>query len=151
MQMPWWMDGIKFSCQTDCGKCCDEPGGIVYLKPSDAERLASHQEIDIREWLERDCETTIDGRFILKSDESTEICIYLDENKQCKVYEARPAQCRSFPFWSENLRSDKSWRKTVDFCPGLQDEDAIMITGNEIRIKVIEDREAMKGFRKWTF
>ena len=40
MMRPWWMSGVPFACQPDCGKCCDEPGGIVYLRPIDAEALA---------------------------------------------------------------------------------------------------------------
>ena len=149
MQMPWWTEGVPFQCKTDCGKCCDEPGGIVYLQRSDAERLAAHHGMEVEAWLERDCRRTIDGRFILNSDPISDICIYLDDKKQCTVYQSRPSQCSAFPFWSENLRSNRSWKKTVDFCPGLQDEDAIIVNGNEIRIKVVEDQLAMKGFRQW--
>ena len=66
------------------------------------------------------------------------------------MYQARPSQCKSYPFWAENLRSERSWNKTVTFCPGLQDEQAIVVDGNEIRLKIIDDQEAMKGFRKWS-
>ena len=150
MNLPWWMEGVQFECKPDCGKCCDEPGGIVYLKPSDAEKLALHHGLDVEDWIQRDCDRTIDGRFILKSDSITDICIYLDGNKKCTVYQARPSQCKSYPFWAENLRSERSWNKTVKFCPGLQDEQAIVVDGNEIRLKIIDDQEAMKGFRKWS-
>ena len=149
MEMPWWMEGVSFSCQPDCGKCCDQPGGIVFLKPMDAEILAKHHSMSVEEWLERDCDRTIDGRFILKSDDVTDICIYLEGDKKCSVYESRPSQCKAYPFWSENLRSDKSWNNTISFCPGINADDAIKVDGNTIRLKVIDDREALRGFRSW--
>ena len=86
---------------------------------------------------------------ILKSDQYTDICIYLDGEKKCTVYEARPAQCRSFPFWAENVRSDRSWQLTVSSCPGLDSEEAFIIDGNTIRKKILDDRDAFRGFRKW--
>ncbi len=149
MNRPWWMNGVPFSCQPDCGKCCDEPGGIVYLRPEDAQIMANYHNMSVEDWLEKDCHQTIDGRYILNSDPITQICIYLDENKKCIVYEARPAQCRSYPFWSENVRSDRSWKRTVSECPGLEADEAIIIDGNTIRMKILDDRDAMRGFRTW--
>ena len=81
MNKPWWMSGVPFSCQPNCGKCCDEPGGIVYLRTQDAQLLANHHEMKVTDWLERDCTQTMDGRYILKSDQYSDICIYLDEEK----------------------------------------------------------------------
>jgi Fe-S-cluster containining protein len=31
----------------------------------------------------------------------------------------RPDQCKSFPFWFDNLRSEAQWRKVSDTCPGI--------------------------------
>ena len=149
MNRPWWMDGVPFACQADCGRCCDEPGGIVYLRPEDAQKLANHHNLSVKDWLERDCRQTLDGRYILNSDQYTDVCIYLDENKKCTVYQSRPAQCKSYPFWAENVRSDRSWKRTVKECPGLGAEDMIIIDGNTIRTKIIEDRDETRGFREW--
>ena len=121
----------------------------MYLRPQDAQLLANHHGMEVSDWLERDCSQTIDGRYILKSDQYTDICIYLDEEKKCTVYEVRPAQCKSFPFWAENVRSDRSWKLTVNSCPGLDSEEAFIIDGNTIRKKILDDRDAFRGFRKW--
>ena len=40
----------------------------------------------------------MDGRYILKSDQYTDICIYLDGEKKCTVYEARPDNVSHFHF-----------------------------------------------------
>ena len=81
MNRPWWITGVKFSCQTGCGKCCDEPGGIVYLSRHDAKRISSSMGMSVDDWLARDCKQTYDGRYILKSRKSDGICIYLSEDK----------------------------------------------------------------------
>jgi Fe-S-cluster containining protein len=46
-------------------------------------------------------------------------CVLLDpETRKCTVYEARPRQCRTWPFWHSNLRSPEAWRQTCEVCPG---------------------------------
>jgi Fe-S-cluster containining protein len=37
----------------------------------------------------------------------------------CSVYESRPLQCRSFPFWRSNLASLDMWKRTAADCPGM--------------------------------
>jgi len=44
-------------------------------------------------------------------------CVFYDRG--CTVYPARPAQCRSFPFWGENLKSRKAWDDVAAECPGM--------------------------------
>ena len=149
MRPPCWMEGVAFSCQDNCGRCCDEPGGIVYLSITDAERIAQAHDMDVESWLERDCRQTLDGRYILKSRPVDDVCIYLDEKKQCSIYSVRPQQCAAFPWWSENLATDKAWKETKESCPGLTAEDAIVIDGQNIRIHMFADRESTKGFRSW--
>ena len=149
MRGPWWMKGVKFSCQEGCGRCCDEPGGIVYLSPRDAERISQSHEMNVEDWLERDCRKTLDGRYVLKSRPVDDVCIYLDENKQCSIYSERPQQCAAFPWWGENLATERAWKKVKEECPGLTAEDAIIIDGETIRIHGFADRESTKGFRSW--
>ena len=149
MKPPWWMSGVKFSCQSGCGKCYDQPGGIVYLSIKDAERISKHSGLSVDDWLERDARKTYDGRFVLKSREEDGICIHLNENQQCSIYEVRPQQCKAFPWWGENLASDRSWSQVKELCPGIDAEDALVVEGNIIRLHVFSDRESTKGFREW--
>ncbi|MBT3971222.1 MAG: YkgJ family cysteine cluster protein [Euryarchaeota archaeon] len=145
----WWSEGLNFTCLDECGKCCDEPGGIVYLSPDDAIRISSHHDLEVSKWLQRYCRRTLDGRWILNSRPKDDICIYLNRQKTCDIYEVKPTQCSAFPWWRENLRSEKSWNKTLGFCPGLTSEDAILIDGDTIRLWVDADKEAQRGFRQW--
>ena len=149
MRGPWWKNGVHFSCQPNCGKCCDEPGGIVYLSPDDATRLAAHAELDVEAWLERDTRQTYDGRYVLKSREEDGTCIHLNAQQQCNIYEVRPQQCRAFPWWGENMATPSSWASVKRNCPGIDAEDAILVDGKTIRLNIFADRTSTKGFRTW--
>ena len=43
--------------------------------------------------------------------------MFLD-GARCSVYEARPTQCRTWPFWPENM-TPRSWTSIARFCPGV--------------------------------
>jgi Fe-S-cluster containining protein len=49
-------------------------------------------------------------------------CIFLQraEGKtSCAIHPVRPLQCRTWPFWSENLRSATKWAEAGLKCPGI--------------------------------
>jgi len=146
-EAPWWESGVNFICVPDCGRCCDEPGGIVYLSREDAERIANHFQVSLKQWLAENCRTSFDGRFVLESKPEDGRCIYLTGEKMCSIYEVKPAQCSAFPFWRENLVSGRSWEKTKELCPGIDHVDAIEIKGDFIKLNLEADRIAEKGFR----
>jgi hypothetical protein len=37
----------------------------------------------------------------------------------CTIYEARPLQCRSFPFWHEFVYDRSRWEELSRSCPGI--------------------------------
>ena len=49
-------------------------------------------------------------------DNDREECIFWDRG--CTIYSARPTQCRTFPFWRENLESPATWEAVESECPG---------------------------------
>lgn len=62
----------------------------------------------------------------LAEDENGESVLVLKDNGDCafwddgcRIYPARPRQCRTFPFWKETLVSRKSWEELKDFCHGI--------------------------------
>jgi Fe-S-cluster containining protein len=63
------------------------------------------------------------------------------KNKQCSVYEARPNQCRTWPFWPEVMNA-KSWKKDVaDFCPGVGKGPVIPAKEIERQLKIMSKTE----------
>ena len=109
-------EGIRFECQ-GTGKCCQSRGeyGYVYLSPRDQVRLAKHLGLKRAELKKIHCDES-EGYVHLKDPDKT--CNFLD-GKRCTIYEGRPDQCRTWPFWPENLNA-KTWNEeVVPFCPGI--------------------------------
>jgi len=52
-------------------------------------------------------------------------CVFLTRDAEgrsgCRLYAARPVQCRTWPFWPENLESRESWESVKQHtpCPGM--------------------------------
>lgn len=115
--MSFYKEGLKFECQGS-GKCCTSHGefGFVYLTPKDRKRFADFLGIRTSEFTKEYCEKT-HGIWHLKEDSTNPDCMFL-KHKRCSVYEARPTQCRTWPFWPE-VMTPKAWAKeVVAFCPG---------------------------------
>lgn len=111
----WWHDGVRFACQGS-GKCCVSRGGYgyVYLTLEDRRRLARALGLGTAQFTRRYCAKT-DGYVHLR--ETGPDCVFL-EGKRCGVYEARPTQCRTWPFWPENM-SARAWTAIAAYCPGV--------------------------------
>ena len=46
-------------------------------------------------------------------------CVFFhNESRTCQVYNARPRQCRTWPFWNSNLSSPDAWQRAVEHCRG---------------------------------
>jgi Fe-S-cluster containining protein len=119
----WYAEGLRFACQPDCGKCCTRHGeyDYVYLDRDDVRRLAAHLKMTMpefrEEWTRQD-----EGHTILKMDGPA--CPFLNGSR-CAVYEARPRQCGTFPFWPENVKSRRDWDELGTFCPGIGQGDFV--------------------------
>ena len=114
---PWYADGLLFECVPDCGACCTnhDSYAYVYLEHGEPERIAGHLELPLEAFLERYTETDEEHRVL--SMERPD-CPFL-EDARCTVYPVRPVQCRTFPFWRENLANRRSWSRLKRFCPGI--------------------------------
>ena len=112
-------NGIKFSCQSS-GNCCVSIGkhGYVYLSKKDLIKLSSHFNLEINVFKKQYCSKT-DGFIHLKElNKNNGNCIFLNE-KRCTVYKSRPVQCRTWPFWNENMNA-KTWNSNISKnCPGI--------------------------------
>jgi Fe-S-cluster containining protein len=111
----WWYKGVRFACQGS-GKCCVSRGayGYVYLTLEDRQRLARTLGMATRDFTHRYC-TKTNGLFHLK--DAGPDCVFL-EGSRCSVYEGRPTQCRTWPFWPENMGA-RAWTAIAAFCPGV--------------------------------
>jgi Fe-S-cluster containining protein len=116
MSKPFWSDGLRFECQGS-GRCCTSRGGYgyVYLDLLERRQMAALLGMRTSAFTRRYC-VREGSDFCLKDPERD--CLFLDGNR-CSVYEARPTQCRTWPFWPENMNATV-WRRDVEgFCAGV--------------------------------
>lgn len=139
----WYRDGLRFEC-TQCGNCCTGPPGAVWFTPEEGRKLAALLKVSEGEFLKRYARkpTWGNGGWSL-NEHKTEHgldCVFLDRTTQpgkalCGVYEARPSQCRTWPFWPENLKTEAAWRevKKRTPCPGM--DKGTLVPVEKIRIQ----------------
>lgn len=114
----FYEQGLRFECQGS-GKCCTSHGefGFVFLTKEDRTRFAKHLSLSLSDFQKKYCDQTSEI-WHLKEIKSQPDCIFL-KDKRCSVYEARPNQCRTWPFWPEVMNA-KAWKSEVQsFCPGV--------------------------------
>lgn len=115
--LPWYKDGLRFSC-TQCGKCCTGSPGFVWVTEEEIEGMAKFLNLAIpvfkRLYVRR-----LDQRYLLVEKKSqNHSCVFYQDQK-CQVYAARPLQCRAYPFWQENMQSEESWQQAAQECEGI--------------------------------
>jgi Fe-S-cluster containining protein len=114
--LPWYGEGLKFSC-TQCGDCCTGAPGYVWVTNDEIEALAALVRMEIDDF-ENQYVRQVGIRKSLKEFPNGD-CVFLDGQKRiCSVYSARPRQCRTWPFWDSNLKTPDDWKHTCDVCPG---------------------------------
>lgn len=106
----------RFACER-CGNCCRRPG-VVHFTPGDVARAARFLELSPREF-RRQYLMKEDGDWILEG-RPDEGCIFFDDAaKACLIHEAKPMQCRAWPFWPEVMKGRAAWRRAARHCPGM--------------------------------
>jgi Fe-S-cluster containining protein len=145
----WWNEGLPFAC-TQCGKCCHARDGYahVVLNRREQLRLARHLGLPLREFLSRYTETDADGHVGLRFEEGR--CVMLD-GAACSVHEAKPTQCRTWPFWPELLASRAAYEREVrSFCPGSRSGPIVPAAAIRSQLLQIEaaDSDAAEDARR---
>lgn len=115
----WYAAGLPFSC-TACGQCCKRNGdsAYVYLRADEAAAIAHHLGMEIDRFKDEYL-VFEDGWITLRPD--LDQCAFLTTDGKCSVYEVRPKQCRTWPFWEHNLR-EEVWKGQVNaICPGSRE------------------------------
>lgn len=111
---PWYKDGLRFECQR-CGRCCRGEPGVVWVNKKEIEEISSFLGIT-KNAFAKNYLRSINDRFSLLEYGNGD-CIMYDNG--CKIYDVRPCQCRSFPFWTSNLENRSEWEKLKKTCPGI--------------------------------
>lgn len=113
---PYFFDGgLQFEC-TGCGKCCTGASGTIFINDREATEIAAHLGMGKEAFLKKWAYPMTGGHSIREKENGD--CVFL-RGKRCGIYEVRPTQCRTFPFWPEILRSETRWKETARECEGI--------------------------------
>lgn len=129
--------GLRFSC-TMCGNCCTGPEGYVLYAQAEGEAIAKRLGIGVDEFVRDYTKETILGRSLKEKLSPQGLdCVFLDrasvpEKAVCGIYEARPEQCRTWPFWRSLVQSRRNWESAKRTCPGL--DRGRLIPPQQIRV-----------------
>lgn len=152
---PWYGGGLRFTC-SQCGNCCTGPEGYVWISSTEIHRLSEHLGIPTDQVIKDYCRK-IGKKFSLKEVRNARgeyDCIFLKEMKApstngskvmhtiraCTIYEVRPLQCRTWPFWDGNLSSPGAWERAGERCHGMN---------NGPRVFSVEQIEALRDAKDW--
>ena len=115
--------GYKFdvnACFTCQGRCCTGESGYIYVTKVEIENISKLLRLDIKDFMQQYLFKK-GYKYSLKENQFGDNyeCIFYDrEANGCKVYDARPLQCKTFPFWDY-------YKSRVDElkieCPGVID------------------------------
>jgi Fe-S-cluster containining protein len=108
------LQSLPFAC-TSCGKCC-RTKGAVYLSPQELQEAATLRQLSPFDFTQQYASHTLgpldfdETSTWIRLREEEGSCVFLDDNlQQCTIYQARPVQCRTYPFWPTILQSSTSW------------------------------------------
>lgn len=111
-------DGFKYEfdpsfCQICGGKCCTGESGYIWISKDEISKIAAFFGMSDDEFKKIFCYNT-HNRYSLKEKEYNNgyACIFFDEtHKNCGIYELRPKQCLTFPFWDYFKKNFKELEK----------------------------------------
>jgi len=116
--------GFDFSfypiaCANCDGYCCTGESGNTWVNEQEILRIADFLGQDIKDFVS-DYLVRIGKGFCIKEVkiEGSYYCLFFDEkNRRCSIYDIRPTQCRTFPFW-EYFKDNPD--EATKECPGVR-------------------------------
>jgi uncharacterized protein len=121
----WYHGGLTFSC-TGCGGCCTGEPGYVWVNKAEIKTLAAAVGLEVDEFQRRYVRLVGIRKSLIEAANGD--CAFFDSKTgACQVYDARPRQCRTWPFWSSNLTSPEAWADTQQRCPGCRAEQLVPV------------------------
>mmetsp|Transcript_14015 Transcript_14015/g.23336 ORF Transcript_14015/g.23336 Transcript_14015/m.23336 type:complete len:765 (-) Transcript_14015:26-2320(-) len=123
---PWFDGAVGFAC-TACGKCCLSRGqSRVFVNPKEIERISKQTKLSAETFTTniKQSKSSMNGNSItnlvsLKGDPTGKQCMFLDTKNHCSIYESRPTQCRTYPYWPQNMIGQAEWLAESYDCEGI--------------------------------
>ena len=138
---PWYSkySNLPFDC-TSCGKCC-QTQGTVWMSPNDVSAAAALLRLSKETFITSYASHTVQQHDDTYNDDNhyhnnnnytwvrlanhpqNDHCVFLTPDNQCQIYNARPTQCSTYPFWTDILASKSTWNDQVRL-PDYENDDS---------------------------
>lgn len=117
----WYSPGFSFACQR-CGKCCGGQPGYVWATAEEVRRIADF--LGRKDgWLGPE-HVRREGFAYSITERTDGDCVFLHRDAEgkalCSIYPVRPNQCRTWPFWEDNLTDKRAWLWGTRRCSGVR-------------------------------
>jgi Fe-S-cluster containining protein len=119
---PWYSEGLRFKC-TECGKCCTGAPGFAWVNDEEIQAIADYLKMSVKDFGKRYLRF-VRGRYALVEMKNYD-CVFL-KDKKCSIYPVRPNQCRTFPWWLQNLTSPEAWKEAASYCEGISNDAPVV-------------------------
>lgn len=105
------------ACSECSGNCCIGESGYIWVNNKEIDAIAQFLKLENHEFVSLYLKKvgykySIKEALVAGSYE----CLFFDKSKGCGIYNVRPKQCRTYPFWDyvqQNLQ------KELKACPGI--------------------------------
>jgi Fe-S-cluster containining protein len=135
METPWYTNGLRFSC-TRCGNCCTGEAGFVWVDENEIQAIADRLKVSVEEVIGIYTKILYEKRSL--KEKLNGDCVFFEKEKGCTIYDIRPRQCRTWPFWESTTRTEEAWQRTQRNCPGAGQGELIPVEEITRRIRVIK-------------
>ncbi len=107
-------------CSNCKGNCCIGESGYIWINFVEIQNLSNLLKISVDD-LKKDHLRKVGYKFSIKEKKlsfNNFACEFFDTSlRQCTIYEARPKQCRTFPFWDYFKENEK---EVYEECPAIK-------------------------------
>jgi uncharacterized protein len=106
------------ACASCGGRCCRGAGGYVWVSWEELEAMAAARKMNAGLFAKQYARRA-QSRFSLQERviNGEHFCCFFDRIAcHCMIYENRPEQCRTFPFWHT---FKDNWQELLRECPGI--------------------------------
>ncbi len=138
----FYLAGLHFEC-TFCGNCCQLPEGSVAVSEEEIKNMANSLNMEVSDFMPKYCASGTAKRTLKERENGA--CIFLQDSR-CTIYGFRPLQCRTFPFWPENVKSTYRSKQLPVICPGI--DKGRIYSSQEIELLLQMQKEYDRNRRK---
>ncbi len=107
-------------CNSCNGNCCIGESGYIWINVEEIKKLAQYLNLSIDDLKVRFL-NKIGYKYSIKevklASNNFACCFFDLDKKCCSIYEARPVQCRTFPFWEYFKENENEVYKE---CPAIR-------------------------------